>query len=264
MEEKYIFRTKAEKEFTVIRNKLIADKSLTWGARGLLIYLLSKSETWVVRKADLVAMSPASNHVVARIMKELESFGYIKRNRIRNKKGQWEWHTWVFDAPNPPPIPHKSNVDDNQVRFTMNGEPIDGKPGYIVSTELKKKEPEKKEKELNTDDDDVAKVFTSFENNIQFLTPIVSDNIKAELDEGVSPEWILDAIKIAVENSARHWNYIQTILDSWKKHGKGNKKYKENYGKSKTKKDKPSNSKPAKMHMSDEEAVRRLKEEGVL
>lgn len=144
MEEKYIFRTKAEKEFTVIRNSLIKDKSLTWGARGLLIYLLSKSETWVVRKSDLVAMSPASNHVVARIMKELETSGYMKRERTRNKKEQWEWHTWVYDDPQPPPIPHKPNVDESQVRFSTNGKPIHGKPGHIVSTELKKNKKEKK------------------------------------------------------------------------------------------------------------------------
>lgn len=262
--EKYIFRSEAKKEFTLIRNKLITDKSLSWEARGLVIYLLSKPETWIVMKRDLVEASPAAGKKTSSILKELETSGYIKRNKFRNKKGQWEWHTWVYDIPQPLPILPKRGDGETILPKTTHGEPIPGNGANIVSTELKKTEPEKKEKELKTDDDDAGKVFTMFENNIQLLTPILADNIKAELEEVPSSEWITDAITIAVENNARNWNYIQSILDSWKKHGKGNKKYRENYGKSKTKKNKPSNSKPAKMHMSDEEAVRRLKAQGRL
>ena len=106
-ETKYIFRTKVESEYTIIRNSLINDKGLNWEARGMLVYLLSKSETWVVMNSDLVKSSPSGNKKTSSILKELERTGYIKREKFRNKKGHWEWHTWVYDIPNPPPMTPK-------------------------------------------------------------------------------------------------------------------------------------------------------------
>ncbi|OEU65671.1 MAG: hypothetical protein BA863_12495 [Desulfovibrio sp. S3730MH75] len=112
-------------------------------------------------------------------------------------------------------------------------------------------------------DDNTGEVFKQYENNIGPLVAFQVDDIKAELEEGTSPEWIIDAIKEAVKYDKRSWAYIKAILDDWNKNGKGstiNKPKKGNYGK--TKKNKPSNSKPAEMHMSDQEAVRRLKAQG--
>ena len=71
MPEKYIFRTKSEKEYTMIRNSLMVDKSLSWEARGLLIYLLSKPETWVVMKRDLIKTSPAGEKKTTSTVTEL-------------------------------------------------------------------------------------------------------------------------------------------------------------------------------------------------
>lgn len=208
-EEQFIFRTKAEKEYTTIRNSLVKDKSLSWGARGLLIYLLSKPETWVVRKTDLVAMSPASNHVVARILKELEIVGYIKRDRIRNDKGQWEWHTWVYDKPNPPPIPHKPNVD--QVRLSMNGLPIHGKPGHIVSTELKKTDKQNNE---------LKKIY------IQKIGKLTPSKIKGfqKWEDTYSANWILEAIEKAVQYNKKSFGYVQAILENWGTNGRNGAK----------------------------------------
>ena len=145
MEEKYIFRTKSEKEYTVIKNKLLNDKSLSWEARGMLVYLLSKPDTWIVKKQDLIESSPAAGKKTARILKELETTGYIKRNKFRNEKGQWEWHTWVFDLPNPPSILPKRGDGE-----TILPKPMHGKGVNIVSTELEKTEIKSNEKTTTT------------------------------------------------------------------------------------------------------------------
>jgi len=215
MEEKYIFRTKVEKEYTTIRNSLIKDKAISWGSRGLLIYLLSKTETWIVRKADLVSGSPASNHVIAKLLKELEVAGYIKRTRIRNKKGQWEWHTWVYDKPQSVPvgasIPHKSDVDKNQVRLSMNGEPIHGKPGYIVSTELKK---------TDQTNNGIKKIY------IQKIGKLTPSKIKRfqNWETLYSDKWILEAMDLAVKYNKKSFGYIQAILENWKENGRNGAK----------------------------------------
>jgi hypothetical protein len=101
MSEQYIFRKHREKDWTIIPNDLLQDKTLSWEARGLLCYLISRPKDWAVRKKDLENQSPVGEYAVATILKELEEARYIYRQKTRNKKGQWVWITWVFDEPYP-------------------------------------------------------------------------------------------------------------------------------------------------------------------
>lgn len=67
-----------------------------------------------------------------------------------------------------------------------------------------------------------SNVFKLYEQNIGLLTPHIADLIKdAELE--YPSEWIEDAIRISVENNARNWHYISSILASWKKRGRNGK-----------------------------------------
>lgn len=97
---RYIFRNKVEENFTILRNSCIRNKELTWEARGVLHYLLSMPGDWVVSKADLIAQSPsAGDKVISRILKELETAGYIYRRKHQDKEGRWVWITFVCDLP---------------------------------------------------------------------------------------------------------------------------------------------------------------------
>lgn len=97
---KYIFRKKSTENFTTLTNKCIQDNSLSFEARGLLHYLLSKPDNWEVRKEDLIAQSPnGGDYVIRRILKELETAGYIYRKKMRNSDGTWAWVTLIFDRP---------------------------------------------------------------------------------------------------------------------------------------------------------------------
>lgn len=97
---KFIFRNKVEENFTVLRNSCIRDKELTWEARGVLHYLLSMPGDWQTSKADLIAQSPsAKDKVISRILKELETAGYIIRSKKQDKEGRWVWITFVCDLP---------------------------------------------------------------------------------------------------------------------------------------------------------------------
>lgn len=66
---------------------------------------------------------------------------------------------------------------------------------------------------------DLAVVYSTFNNNIQLLTPVISDKI-ADAVEEYSAQWVVDAIDIAVERNARNWNYINAILKKWKAKGR--------------------------------------------
>ena len=104
MSEQYIFRHSVDKDFTVLRNSLIRNKTLTFGARGLLEYLLSQPPDWETSKTDLIGQSPAGEYAIGQLLKELSGARYIFRRKARTEEGKWKWETFVFDQPIPEEI----------------------------------------------------------------------------------------------------------------------------------------------------------------
>jgi DNA replication protein len=65
-------------------------------------------------------------------------------------------------------------------------------------------------------------VFKLYEENIGPLTPLIADALK-DAEELYSPEWIADAIELAVTNNKRNWKYCEAILKRWKEEGRAEK-----------------------------------------
>lgn len=85
--------------YTVVSNEVIRDTRLGWRARGLLIYLLSMPDNWRTTNANLAAMSPDGIHAVRSAMTQLEGYGYIRRVKHQNERGEWSTSTLVYDRP---------------------------------------------------------------------------------------------------------------------------------------------------------------------
>lgn len=86
-------------KFVVIANATVCDSRLSWEARGLLVYLLSKPDDWRVRLGDLMAQGSAGERKVNRILAELKLNGYMTRRRIKTADGRFDWDTVVFETP---------------------------------------------------------------------------------------------------------------------------------------------------------------------
>lgn len=83
---KNIVRTsKRENPFVMIDHRPLNDDNLSWQAKGLLAYLLSKPDNWIVIVADLVKRATNGRDSVNSILKELEQKGYIERIKIRDR-----------------------------------------------------------------------------------------------------------------------------------------------------------------------------------
>ena len=65
-------------------------------------------------------------------------------------------------------------------------------------------------------------VFKLYEENIGPLTPLIADALK-DAEETYQPEWIAEAIELAVTNNKRNWKYAEAILKRWKEEGRGEK-----------------------------------------
>lgn len=94
-----IIRGSKKGGYTKISNLTINDKRLSWEARGLLAYLLSKPDDWCVSVVNIINSGPAGINKVRRILKELEKFGYLQRTRVQGEDGRFRWVSTIREHP---------------------------------------------------------------------------------------------------------------------------------------------------------------------
>jgi DNA replication protein len=66
---------------------------------------------------------------------------------------------------------------------------------------------------------DRPNIYRLYEENIGPLTPMIAQTLQ-DAEQLYPPEWIEQAVRIAVENNVRRWHYAEAILRSWKEKGR--------------------------------------------
>lgn len=85
-----IIRQKRKKRFSIIDNQVIENKNLSWGARGLLEYMLSKPDDWKFYMSELITHSNKDGRdKTYGFMDELKKYGYVTRKQKRNSNGKF-------------------------------------------------------------------------------------------------------------------------------------------------------------------------------
>ncbi|PPA90104.1 helix-turn-helix domain-containing protein [Brevibacillus laterosporus] len=80
---------KRESPFVQIDKIPINDERLSWKAKGLLVYLISKPDDWTIIISDLVNKAKDGRDSVYAGLKELEQTGYLSRVRERDSNGKF-------------------------------------------------------------------------------------------------------------------------------------------------------------------------------
>jgi len=124
-----IIRTIKNKNYTTINNTVLEDVRLSWEAKGLATYLLSKPDDWRIKTTQLWHASANGIQAVKRILRELEAAGYLQRERSRDPQtGKFVWMQILYEIPLPvetaPPVEEKTTIGRNP----SDGQPSDGKP----------------------------------------------------------------------------------------------------------------------------------------
>ena len=83
-----VCRIEKTKDYTVMANHHLRNKSLSLKAKGLLSLMLSLPEDWDYTVKGLAYICKDGIDSINGAIKELEATGYISRKRIRNEKGQ--------------------------------------------------------------------------------------------------------------------------------------------------------------------------------
>lgn len=122
--DKTIIRTrKSENPFVMVDKYGVNDDRLSWKAKGILVYLLSKPDDWVVRVADLIKRAKDGRDSVRSGLRELEDNGYLEKYQHRDENGTFgEVEYIVYERPIEPQTENPS-TDGN----TANGKPVNGK-----------------------------------------------------------------------------------------------------------------------------------------
>lgn len=80
-----IIRNIYNNNYTVVPNSMANDESISWRARGMLLYIITKPESWNINTRDLVNKGDLGRDGVLSVLKELKEAGYIRLKQIREK-----------------------------------------------------------------------------------------------------------------------------------------------------------------------------------
>ena len=123
---------KRESPYAVIDKQPLEDRQLSWKAKGILSYLLSKPDNWSPIIEELAKASSNSIDSVRSGLKELEYAGYLIRKKMRNGQGKiMGWEHIVFEKPQvEKPLVEKPQLEKPQLDFPHVGNPM------LISNEL--------------------------------------------------------------------------------------------------------------------------------
>lgn len=180
-----IIRVSKTENYSVISNSILNDESISWKAKGILIYLLSKPDNWQVYIEHLKKQSTDGRISTANGIKELIESGYIIRDYKRTEKGRFEGYNYIV----------KENKDKNNIEYDKDL-PISENPitdistsenVQLVNTEYKQilnkiSTDKHKQEELIKYEDNVYLSNKDYNNLISIYNKNTIDNIIIELD----------------------------------------------------------------------------------
>lgn len=150
-------RTVKNKDYSIVHNGFINNKNLSFKAKGLLLYFLSKPDKWEFYIKEIAKNSKDGVESISSGIKELEDNGYIHKNFKRNKDGKLSggYDFIVYEEPQP-----KQEKPETVKNLSCNL-PIRENP-VLINTELISNTNNKKEKR-KTEFDELINQYTENE-----------------------------------------------------------------------------------------------------
>ena len=85
--------------FTQVPNYIIEDDNrLTWKAKGIYLYLVSRPDDWDYYLSDFIKRAKDGRISVQSALKELEKYGYLKRVAAKGSSGKFSGWDWLLRA----------------------------------------------------------------------------------------------------------------------------------------------------------------------
>lgn len=205
---KTIFRVEKNKDnpFVMIDRRPIENPALSWRAKGILTYLISRPDNWIVRLGDLVKRSPDGVYAVRSALKELTKAGHLTRKEERENGKFKQYVLMVHEVP---------------VTSTVTNLPhaVESQAGKSQAGNLTLNDTDSNENELNDKERLDVEIFKALSDltggGLNHDTPRLVDTWL----EKHTLFWVLRAVEIAKQKGARSPRYVDEILISWEANG---------------------------------------------
>ncbi len=202
-------RVKKDANYFAASNEPFNDERLSWEARGLMGYLLSKPNDWKVNQKDIMNKGQAGERKVKRMLVELRKAGYMNRIRVTLEHNKFDWITEVYESPSQNPRPSSKFTKTKSQYDVLHSleKPLTGKRTDILSTEL-----------LSTESLRYSATARKLE-TLQGANKGTDADLITVWIEKHTDEWIDKAIQMAKDKGARSSKYVDSILVGWEANG---------------------------------------------
>ena len=123
-----VFRIEKTRDYTVMSNHHLRDKSLSLKAKGLLSLMLSLPEEWDYTTKGLARICKDGVDSICAGVRELEEHGYVIRQRVRNPNGQLGAIEYTILEQPRPPEPEKPERENPVLDNPEQASPVLGEP----------------------------------------------------------------------------------------------------------------------------------------
>lgn len=211
-----IIRSKRSKNFSIIDNDILDDERLSFKARGLLSYMLSKPDDWRFYATELAKHSQKDGRdSIGGALKEMEKFGYLKRTQKRSLNGRFGDQDWLLlDTPAFSPQTGFPETVFPETVFPETENP------QLLSTDNTNTNSTK-----DDDDDDTAKPISKiiglWQENFGMPNSIIMTDLQEDLNDW-GYELLNYAIHRMLESGAtynRPYQYLNKILANYRSYG---------------------------------------------
>jgi hypothetical protein len=131
-----IIRAPRRHRFVILDQQAVEDTRLSWAARGLLAYLLSRPDDWRVLINDLRKRGDLERDGIYKLLRELRDTGYVQFLRYRDEQGRIRGGTYLVQEI--PTSPHPDLPDtaepDTALPDPVKPEALPKTDGYLKQT----------------------------------------------------------------------------------------------------------------------------------
>lgn len=85
--------------WTTVPNAALEDERLSYRARGVLAYLLSRPDGWETDSEKIARAGKEGREAIRTALRELDDCGYLVRRRKQDQRGRWGTLTLLYDTP---------------------------------------------------------------------------------------------------------------------------------------------------------------------
>lgn len=169
--------------YVMFNKTALNDPNLSFKAKGIFAYLMSKPDDWVIYVKDLQNNSADGRDAVYGGLEELRKYGYLMKVKHRNNKGQYEWEETLFELPQEEAILiYKKQFEEKEARRKKKEEkrPLPENPDMVKKEENPLPEnPDMDNPDSDNSDSEKPDILIS--NDLPYIKEPINEGQKNEL-----------------------------------------------------------------------------------